>query len=456
MLALALCCAAPAGAAAQLVQGQVIDSITGEPVPRSTVLLAGADGVDADRTVADARGFFLLRAPEVGRYQLIVLHEAYRRATFPPFDLGPEMRSFTLMVVSADAAPQFPDRATLALAAARCTAEPDTGVAVIVGAVSDAATGAPAPGVQVYHAAPAGGQAADSQVVGDRRGIVETDEDGIYAVCDAPVLSRIAVHAVSEEGSSGFEALLFSPVGIFAGGSFQRLTRRVWRQDLELVPTSQHTASLVGAVIDTAGNGMAGAIVQIVGTPYETRTDDSGRFVLANLTHGAVRIQARQIGFSPAEFDVDLSPGQTVDIPGEMLALGRLAVRLGDINVVGQSLRNNPGLSGFFERRDTFPRGKFVTKDDWKTWMHFNMSSILDRTRYRLENTSKMICPDSTPPSYFLDGVYLPFTPDPMPIDEIVDPSWVDAVEAYGNGFDAPPRYRRKGCAAVILIWTSQ
>ncbi len=450
-------CATP-GAAAQLVRGQVVDSTSGEPVSHSTVILAGPTGAQADRTVSDARGFYLLRAPRPGRYQLIVEHEAYRRSSFPPFDLASEMRSFVLQVVSLDAALQLPDRATLTLAAARCSADIDAEVAVIVGAVTDAVTGERVSGASVYHTAPIStAEGADSVSLRAVEGlaVVETDEDGIYAVCDAPVVSRIAVHAVSGDSRSGFEALLFGRGGVFVGGAFRRLTQRVWRQDLELYPADEQTTTLVGAVTDTVGNAMAGAVVQISGSPYETRTDDVGRFEFANLTEGEVRVLARQVGFSPVEFDVDLPAGQTVNILGEMLALGRLPLRLEDINVVGESLRNNPRLSSFFARRDTYVRGKFATRDDWKTWMHFDVTSILNRTRYSLEKPSRWVCPDTIPISYFLDGAYLPFTEE-IPIDEIVDPSWIDAVEAYGHGFDAPTRYRRRGCGTVILIWTRQ
>ena len=181
-------------------------------------------------------------------------------------------------------------------------------------------------------------------------------------------------------------------------------------------------------------------------TPHQTRADSSGSFEFANLTYGDIRIQARQVGYSPAEFDLDLPPNQTIHVPDEMLALVQFSARLRDIIITGDALRNNPRLDGFFERRATSTQGKFVTNEEWQKWLHFNMSDILDRTRYVRDKA--LLC--TQPSATYIDGVHIPRLMLPPMLS---DPEAFAAIEAYGNGNDAPVRYRRHGCGSVVLYW---
>lgn len=446
----------PGPLSAQIVRGQVVDSITGASLARSVVLLTSADGAEADRTTTDNRGFFLLRAATRGSYYLVAVHEGYRRSIFPMFDLEVErMSSFVLLLTSLDAVPGTPSQQSERLAIELCSANTDGGRRVIVGTVSDAVTGETASGAQVHFSAPTSpGPGTDSLPPrGASQTMVLTGGDGTYALCDVPVMSRISVHAVDGGRRSSFEVVMFGATGVFHGGAFHPLTRPVWRQDLVLLPADEQGASVTGLVKDTAGNAIPGAVVQIVGTPYEVRTNASGEFEFSDLTRGAIRLQAKQVGYSPAEYDLDLLPGETVQVPEEMLALGPLSMRLSDINVIGDALRNNPRLDGFFERRATLKQGRFATRDDWRPWISWVTSDIIRRLRgYR---GGELMCRGDDPtPRYFLDGTYLgsarTFVLDDIPEDRL------DAIEVYPSASDAPVRYRRSPCAPIVLMWTRE
>ena len=437
----------------QLVRGQVIDSITGTPIRESVVILEGPDGTEADRTVSDLRGFFLLRAPAPASYRLIAMREGYRLSAFPPFELEfGKMLSFVLLIPSLESVREFPDRGSQELAAEFCATDVAEGLPVIVGTVTDAVTGEPVAGAQVHLSVPpVRSPTADSlpgRVMG-QRSMVETDNEGRYAVCGAPILSRISLHATEGDRMGSFEVVLFGTRGVFSGGAFHQLTRAIWRQDLELFSSDQRASTLTGSVTDTSGNALAGATVEIVGTPYQTRTDASGRFEFANLTQGDVRIGANHVGYFPVEYDLDLPPGQSVHIPNEMLALGQFPARLRDLIVVGEAARYGPRLAGFFYRRATNRQGKYVLHDEWQTWIHFNMNDIFDRLRY-LRDRSRTCGVKTT--SYYVDGHYIS---SGMPLSAFADSDVLAAIEAYGNGFDAPVRYRREGCGPVVLLWTS-
>ena len=86
---------------------------------------------------------------------------------------------------------------------------------------------------------------------------------------------------------------------------------------------------------------------------------------------------------------------------------------------------------------------------EWQTWMHFNMTDIFDRLRY-LRDRSRTCRVKTT--SYYVDGHYVS---SGMPLSAFADSDVLAAIEAYGNGFDAPVRYRREGCGPVVLMWTS-
>lgn len=438
--------AAPLPSAAQLVRGQVVDSVSGAAVSQSTVVLVDSSGAEADRTVSDAGGNYVLRAPRPGRYQLVVEHEAYRRGVFPPFDLAPEMRSFVLRVTPLESASGGSVGAGDELAAELCPEGTDEGQRSIVGIVRDAASGTPVPGARVHFSLPSEGAGANTT----QHRTVETDGRGAYAVCRAPIMTRIAVQAVAGDRTSSFEAVLLGTGGVFHRGTFEPTTGSVWRQDLELVPADERGAVLTGTVSDASGAAVSGATVEIVGTPHRTRTDRTGRFAFSDLAHGDVRVQAKQVGYAPAEFDVELPAGDTVRIPEDVLTLGQFPTRLRDIIVRGEAAAYyDPRLDGFFLRRETSAGGKFATRDEWQKWLHFNLSDIIHRMRIGFEAVPSC----EQPASAFVDGVYVPpslSAADFMDLDQLV------AIEAYGNGFDAPPQYRRHFCGTVILYWTSR
>lgn len=450
---LGLLVVAPAGIAGQLVRGQVVDSISGDPVPGTMVFLSDADGKEAERTVSDARGHFLLRAPMAGNYRLIAARTGYRQAAFPIFALDAEnMLSFMLLLPSVGAGAVLPDAETQALAAAVCPAGVADGDPVIVGTVIDAGTGEPVAAARVHLSIPVG-PAADSAAPGDGA-MVESDDDGNFAVCHAPFMSRVAVHAIADDRISAFEAVLFGTGGAFAGGAFVPLTQPIWRQDLRVFSPGERTGAVTGTVLDTAGSALSGVSVEIVGTPHQARTDEDGHFTIANLAGGDVRLLARRVGYSPAEYDLDLIAGETVPVPDSMLVLSQFSSRLRDIIVTGEAVRYNSRLDGFLDRRSTSPRGKFLMPEDWQSWLHFNVDDVLTRSRYLLESPSKMMC--DAPPAFFLDGVFVQTISVGLEIDDVLDMSWLAAIEAYGSGFDAPVRYRRNGCGPVVLLWSEQ
>ncbi len=80
--------AAPLATHAQIVRGQVVDSLAGTPVGRGFVVLLDGTGTEVARTLTGADGEFSLLAPRVGRYTLRSEVIAYRAAVSHAFDLS--------------------------------------------------------------------------------------------------------------------------------------------------------------------------------------------------------------------------------------------------------------------------------------------------------------------------------------------------------------------------------
>ena len=79
---LALFGAAAPSLDAQIVRGQVVDSITQAPVDGAAVVLLASTGAEMARTTTDAEGLFLLRAPG-GEYRLRAEMEGFHYLHVP-------------------------------------------------------------------------------------------------------------------------------------------------------------------------------------------------------------------------------------------------------------------------------------------------------------------------------------------------------------------------------------
>ena len=73
---------------AQIVRGQVVDSLAGTPVGQGFVVLLDGSGTEVARTLTNASGEFSLLAPRVGRYTLRSEVIAYRAFESRRFDLS--------------------------------------------------------------------------------------------------------------------------------------------------------------------------------------------------------------------------------------------------------------------------------------------------------------------------------------------------------------------------------
>lgn len=458
---------------AQMVQGQVVDSVTEVPVAGATLLLLDADGGEVDRTVADEEGRFLLLAPGAGEYRLRVAHEGFRASTFPPFALDPDaVRGFMLLVASLTPPPS--ELSAEDIIARVCPEGVPGPMPVIIGFVRVAATEEIVPGAEVRISTPPVPNVLQDYVgAAEQSRVLQTDADGIYAVCGVPFDMRIAMHAAAGDLLSQFATMTFVDSGVYVGPTFREMDTRLWTQNLNLLPSDQWTASVAGVVTDTAGSGIANVRVSIPDTEFATRADDVGVFRLDRIPPGTVLLEMRQTGYRPNEVQIAVAVGETVEIPEGVLSLTPLPTRLADVTVEAPAPTSGRALSEFETRRRN-TTGSFVTRAEFQEEGNPQKpTDVLRRMRgIRIVpgRTGRLIVITSRGqsrtivgrnpgaqgcfPLYFVNGLFLGDSWD-VDIDQVLSMEDVEAIETYTSIGGLPQEFNRPGAACgVIVIWT--
>lgn len=222
-----------------------------------------------------------------------------------------------------------------------------------------------------------------------------------------------------------------------------------------LAPTAaaQQTAvgtapRLTGVVTDTARQPLAGVRVSVVGTALAAATDSAGRFVLAGIPAGPLRVAFRRLGFEPDTLVLD---PRTLRRDSASAALRPLAVRLAPTVVTATREFQSAKLAGFYRRRRG-GRGQYVTRAQFEPFAPPDVASVLRRFHsLQLEPTPEgQLVVSTRGPAVRnlrlaacamrigLDGQLMPgdFRIDEVPIEE------VEAIEVYAGPASVPAEFQ--------------
>jgi TonB-dependent receptor len=86
-------------------------------------------------------------------------------------------------------------------------------------------------------------------------------------------------------------------------------------------PAQAQSGAIAGRVTDSTAKAVAGASVQLAGTPFGTRTREDGSFRLANILPGTYHVRVRLLGFAPDSLRVTVGAGQTAEASLQLRAL---------------------------------------------------------------------------------------------------------------------------------------
>jgi TonB-linked SusC/RagA family outer membrane protein len=103
-------------------------------------------------------------------------------------------------------------------------------------------------------------------------------------------------------------------------------------------------AVITGRVVDSASSRpLAGAQIQVVGTPLGAMTNEAGRFTIAGVPAGTHTVRATLLGFGPQSRTVTVADGQSVTID---FVLRRQAVELEQVVTVGYGTQTARNVTG--------------------------------------------------------------------------------------------------------------
>jgi hypothetical protein len=293
---------------------------------------------------------------------------------------------------------------------------------------------------------------------------LRTGDDGAFRVCGVPTDIPVQLRA---QGSDGAIAVIEA--------AFDRRRVALARVPLPAAvapaPASDvagdstlraRSATVRGSVRSPHGLPIAGAAVEVVGTPSPATaiTREDGSFVLVGAPAGAQLLEARAIGFRPVRTRLTLVAGRVTPV---VLALGDDATVLASTRVTAR--RRSEMVEGY-ERRLAAGAGRFVTRADIERRRALSTTELValvpgvriappsqafDAPQIAFARTlTGPLTNGDCKPLLYVDGVRAM-----MPLDALVRPQELYGIEVHASTATIPPQFAGPdaGCG-VVLLWT--
>lgn len=246
-------------------------------------------------------------------------------------------------------------------------------------------------------------------------------------------------------------------------------------------------SAIIGRITDEHHTAVAGVEVVLRELPASaTTTNDSGRFVIADLAAGSYHLVVRRVGYEPRSFVANLIADDTLLVGNVQLVAAAGTTRLPAVEVRDRG-NDNHDLIDFEQRRRSGGAGKFITPDDMAKVLGSPLSNVLRARMPELKRISYPICagngiaiagsgsasisapqPQLTPrckmpaecySQIWFDGVlvYAYGTGGLPPNVDAYQTSQIEAIEIYARGGDTPTQFNSTGSACgTILIWSKR
>lgn len=219
-----------------------------------------------------------------------------------------------------------------------------------------------------------------------------------------------------------------------------------------------NTGTLTGVVLDEVGKPVPGVEVALTKISRTTRTDSSGKFILALLPVGTHDVTFRRVSYSPMVFMLEISRGDTTDAEVKMNAV---AQEMKAIHVVeapersrdldGFEDRRRQGLGHYITRKEIVDRNPLVMSDMFRM-IPGTMVIPTGATRSQLRFSRAQGRGRDCPPAYYIDGMLAAnYNIDDMPVSD------VEGIEVYSGISTLPAQFAKMrstiNCGTVV-IWT--
>jgi hypothetical protein len=336
------------------VRGTVYDSVAGRALAGAEVQLASQnnDQPFSGSARTDSSGAWVIRRVPPGRYLLGFQHRA-----LDTLALTSPVRAVTLVAGRSERADlAVPSGRTIIRAVCGPTATDSS--AAVIGILRDARTGL---------AMDSGFALASWDLItiergrGMRRSRVAAqsmvNEGGWFTLCRIPSGLDVVLSGFSGSDSSGSRLITLHP-------------GQLARRDIAL----GGTALIRGVMLAEGGAPIRNGRVNIGGREQIVQTDTTGHFVIGEVRAGTQTLEARAIGYGPAQMAIDLRAGQDTSVVVTLLTLRHM---LDTMKVIAERVydRDSEG----FEHRRRAGGGFFFTADQVRREHPYDIFSILNQ-----------------------------------------------------------------------------
>ena len=464
IIILALCTAPHAQAQSDRsgrIEGVVFDSVHARPLAGAHIAAVGTGAqseVRADAT-SDSAGRYRIDSLPLGRYAV-----GLESALLDSLEVAVSPREANLAaapVATLDLAlpPAAKLRSAVCLGAAL---PPETGV--VFGQVVSAESESPLAGVTVAMTWRELGVDRKTlrPIKGVRSDSVVTDANGWYRMCGVPTGTTVSMQ-LQQQGRTGpvlqaqvddtlgiaIRHLSFSTPEARAGASASGASRAEAGDSVAL----SGTAALSGRVLGAEDTPVASAEVRVRGAAGVTRTDESGRYSLAQLPAGTQVLEVRRFGYEVAELPVELRSSATTT---RDVWMRRIIVKLDSMRVVAARTR----YPEFQRRREHQMYGVFLGPEEMtRQHVAFTSDIIEKNPAFRIIGTGTKAVVINNRGVVFSSRCETNIVIDEVEHQSINDihPADIGAMEVYpsfAQGVLAPMMYDA-GCGAIV-IWTKR
>ena len=213
-------------------------------------------------------------------------------------------------------------------------------------------------------------------------------------------------------------------------------------------------ATLVGQLVDRNTRApLPGARIALLGGAAILHADPTGHFTRTGLRPGAYLLQARAVGYVPADVTIELAAGETRRV---VLEMDLLAIDVTGLIVTGAAPHPDRRLAEFEQRRRS-GRGHFVTEEEILSRGATRLSEVLRSIpgvritcRGRFCRVRMDRAPRSCSPDFVVDGFAATNSTSPdMGVLGVV------GIEVYRTLSETPMQFlRADNICGTIVIWT--
>ena len=434
------------------ITGTVLDSLHNEPLAGARIVISGSNRA----ALTDDKGYFSIDSLDPGTYDVFVQHALID-------SLG--LRIAARGVKVAESAPAKVLLAIPGITKVRrmLCGEADSSGGIITGRVVRAGTtdGIPSANVVLTWFSMGAEQKTLEFLPGAAQTI--TDDRGYYAFCALPADFEASIEASNDKDTTAMipVSLAWSSIGIVS----QRLA------------LSGSLAAVSGVVVDSAGNAIGGATVDVPGVKSKATSKPDGSFTIVDVPAGTRIVRGRMVGYTASMVPVEAGSSDHVRI-----ALGPALSKLAPVIV--RAIRSDVAdRTGFSKRMLTGP-GKYASGEQLiaakavcivdalrhsMIWLTRGPGCSIEQVgthQWRGVSSLQGLLPalpageaaKKPTASVAPSGCMLIYVDDiPEAGGETLDLSWLHAEEVVGIEFysaaSAPARIGQTTCN-VLMIWT--